>query len=202
MSIQSDCRTLAEEILKDDLRQLKDCISTLRAERDAARATSRSSGCGRGRSMHEKRTRSEAAYDTNEVTPTLYQLLSARPKAVEAIENDYNASLSLTDEENACRLIRSYCASEQIGSPWLDSIETLLDLIESRCVADAPLSDAEIEGMKWRVNVPGGLVIRCGELFYSAGSPENANYLITEQNNGISTLHREIKRLRNNKEAH
>lgn len=37
MSIQSDCRTLAEEILKDDLRQLKDCISTLRAERDAAR---------------------------------------------------------------------------------------------------------------------------------------------------------------------
>ena len=45
MSIQSDCRTLAEEILKDDLRQLKDCISThgylvssLRAERDAARA--------------------------------------------------------------------------------------------------------------------------------------------------------------------
>ena len=132
------------------------------------------------------------------MTPTLSQLLSARPKAVEAIRKSYGVQWlrSTVPELDSIETIRDYCALEQIGSPWLDSIETLLDLIESRCVADAPLSDAEIEGMKWRVNVPGGLVIRCGELFYSAGSPENANYLITEQNNGISTLHREIKRLR------
>lgn len=139
------------------------------------------------------------------MTPTLSQLLSARPKAVEAI-NRWTGIHPLDNRSiyNASEIIREYAYKHDIDKDvvGLSSLEALLDLIESRCVSEAPLSDAEIEGMKWRVNVPGGLVIRCGELFYSAGSPENANYLITEQNNGISTLHREIKRLRNNKEAH
>lgn len=128
------------------------------------------------------------------MTTTLSQLLSARPKAVEAIENDYNASLSLTDEENACRLIRSYCASEQIGRPWLDSIETLLDLIESRCVAEAPLSDAEIKGMKWTWYETA--VGPIGLVSFHAHDAENAANAMASHNSDIARCHREIKRLR------
>lgn len=130
------------------------------------------------------------------MTPTLSQLLSARPKAVEAIRKSYGVQWlrSTVPEHDDAETIRDYCASEQIGSPWLDSIETLLDLIESRCVADAPLSDAEIEGMKWTWYETA--VGPIGFVSFHAHDAENAANAMASHNSDIARCHREIKRLR------
>ena len=130
------------------------------------------------------------------MTPTLSQLLSARPKAVVFIQTwDDDTLLSGYDDEDAVTTIRNCCHAEGIGRPLLDSIETLLDLIEAKCVAEAPLSDAEIEGMKWKamytecIDTGDGLASQClGET--------TRDLLITAQHACISTLHREIRRLR------
>ena len=132
------------------------------------------------------------------MTPTISQLLSARPKAVEAINEHFKFradTLSKFDDRDAADKVHLYAALHRIGTPYLDSIETLLDLIESRCVAEAPLSDAEIEGMKWKamytecIDTGDGLASQClGET--------TRDLLITAQHACISTLHREIRRLR------
>ena len=130
------------------------------------------------------------------MTPTLSQLLSARPKAVVFIQTwDDDTLLSGYDDEDAVDTIRNCCHAEGIGRRLLDSIETLLDLIEAKCVAEAPLSDAEIEGMKWKamctecIDTGDGLASQClGET--------TRDLLITAQHACISTLHREIRRLR------
>ena len=110
------------------------------------------------------------------MTPTLSQLLSARPKAVVFIQTwDDDTLLSGYDDEDAVTTIRNCCHAEGIGRRLLDSIETLLDLIEAKCVAEAPLSDAEIEGMKWKERPIG-----------------SAEY----HNDNIDRCHLEIKRLR------
>lgn len=112
------------------------------------------------------------------MTPTLSQLLSARPKAVEAI-NRWIGIHPLDNRSiyNASEIIREYAYKHDVDKDTvgLSSLEALLDLIESRCVAEAPLSDAEIEGMKWKERPIG-----------------SAEY----HNDNIDRCHREIKRLR------
>ena len=138
------------------------------------------------------------------MTPTLSQLLSSRPKAVEAIRKSYGMNW-LTDvfsENENAGTIRAYCASVDLGAPWLDSIETLLGLIESKA-AEAPLSDAEIEGMRWRTYLGdmsgNGLrvfhVSEEGKLF-EAASNSDRNAAIESHNADIDRCHREIKRMR------
>lgn len=129
------------------------------------------------------------------MTPTLSQLLSARPKAVVFIQTwDDDTLLSGYDDEDAVTTIRNCCHAEGIGRPLLDSIETLLDLIESRCVAEAPLSDAEIEGMKWtRYETAVGPI---GLVSFHAHDAENAANAMASHNSDIARCHREIKRLR------
>lgn len=134
------------------------------------------------------------------MTPTLSQLLSARPKAVVFIQTwDDDTLLSGYDDEDAVTTIRNCCHAEGIGRPLLDSIETLLDLIEAKCVAEAPLSDAEIEGMKWSVEDE---IVNTSESYFTARDSFEAGDAMRYHNKDIARCHLEIKRLRNNKEAH
>lgn len=128
------------------------------------------------------------------MTPTLSQLLSARPKAVVFIQTwDDDTLLSGYDDEDAVTTIRNCCHAEGIGRRLLDSIETLLDLIEAKCVAEAPLSDAEIEGMKWGRD---GRAVRTYTSCFKALNENEAIDAAEYHNDNIDRCHREIKRLR------
>ena len=128
------------------------------------------------------------------MTPTLSQLLSARPKAVEAIAVDHGAEWTTFMRGHVANTIRTYASEQEIGDPVMDSIETLLDLIEARCKADAPLSDAEIEGMKWTWHETA--VGPIGFVSFHAHDAENAANAMASHNSDIARCHREIKRLR------
>lgn len=133
---------------------------------------------------------------------TLHQLLAAHPKAVEAIQDGFqllNGQLAKFDDRDATDKIRLYAALRKIGNPYLDSIASLLSAIEAKLAADAPLSDEEIEGMKWRARANSSIIVEHETIedgYFCAGSEENRDDAVSAQHACIDRLAREIRRLR------
>jgi hypothetical protein len=112
---------------------------------------------------------------------TLQDLLANHPLAVEAIVK-WNAGIHLDryDDKDAADRVHLFAALNKIGTPYLDSIETLLGLIEAKCKAEAPLTDEDINAMLWEPE----------ELYDDRAS--NTRW----HNACIDKLHAEIKRMR------
>lgn len=92
--------------------------------------------------------------------------------------------------------VRDYAYLNNVGDFAFDSIETLLGLIEAKCKAEAPLTDEEIEAMKWRSGgysvfhheIKGGCVL--------CHNDEEAEDAVAAQHACIDRLAAEIRRLR------
>lgn len=129
---------------------------------------------------------------------TLSDLLAAHPKVVGAIEK-WNGNIQLTkyDDKDAADRIHLFAAINKIGTPYLDSIATLLGLIEERIATETPLTDAEIEGLRWRHWKGGSHCVMHGETIIRADDTKAAAvYLIEQHNSAINALYAEIRRLR------
>jgi len=131
------------------------------------------------------------------VTTDLQSILAARPNAVKSIDR-YNGSdnwrNSTKYEDVTTGTVRWYCHANSIARPWLDSIETLLDAIEAKLKAERPMSDEEIEGMKW--TSLGCMVGPKQVVTFHAANDSHASSALTRHNSDIDTLHAEIKRWR------
>lgn len=128
---------------------------------------------------------------------TISDLLAAHQKSVKAIEDSYQmlaGTLSKFDDEDIAFKIRIYARMQKIGSSYLDSIETLLGLIEANLKAAARLADEEIDGMRWERVSGGGIGI--DHRIRYALNEENRVDLTGAHNSCIDKLHAEILRLR------
>lgn len=122
---------------------------------------------------------------------TLTELLASHPLAVEAIDLQ-----SVHNRYTVATKVRDYANLNGVGDFAFDSIETLLDLIESKLKAERGLSDKEIEDMKWsfcgcRVEHAG---MPCGH--FSCFNETGRKVAIAAQHAIVDALHAEIKRLR------
>lgn len=125
------------------------------------------------------------------MTTTLEELLSKYPKAVKAIGI---ADYKQRDRLGVIVRIKDYAYLNNIGDHAMDSVADLLAAIESHLTASEPLTDEEIEKMKWdyrgaRVGPPGFIALH-------AANAENAANACAAQNADIDRLHAEIRRLR------
>lgn len=123
-------------------------------------------------------------------------LIERFPLTAEACKLDANVS-SLTFSA----LVRDYARKNRIGDSAFDSveslmqaIETLLDAIEAKLKAERPMSDEEIEGMKW--TSLGCMVGPKQVVTFHAANDSHASSALTRHNSDIDTLHAEIKRWR------
>lgn len=82
----------------------------------------------------------------------------------------------------------------------LDSVASLLSAIEATLAADAPLSDEQIEGMKWAADKSefdqSWSITRNGKMVASAAGAYHAKAIISAQHEIVDELAREIRRLR------
>lgn len=132
------------------------------------------------------------------MTTTLEQLLVKYPKAVAAVDQ-WNAprkvlSLNAYDAINS---IREYAYMKEIATAddcGMLSLADLLAVIESHLTATEPLTDEEIELMKWTHE--GGVVGPSGYVSFHAYNAEDAANAVACHNADIDRLHAEIRRLR------
>jgi len=109
---------------------------------------------------------------------TLEDLLNRHPRAAKGINlGEYGPQRHLA----AIARIRDYAYLNNIGDHAMDSVADLLAAIESHLKASEPLSDEEIELMKW------GGVNTIGDSWRSIAEAQHAD---------IDRLHAEIRRLR------
>ena len=127
-------------------------------------------------------------------TESRRSLVARYPRAVKAVDAWNNGTpLGSADEFTFSNNVRAYAARNNVGSPWLQGVEALLGAIEMKA-AEEPLSDEEIEAMKWSVD---GSWLKGGRDFaYSCGLPRNAEYIAAAQHACIDVLLAEIKRVR------
>jgi len=133
---------------------------------------------------------------------TFTELLSANKEALEAFERHIGTSIEkwVATDDGKAREFRSYCQANSIGSPWLDSIESLLTAITAKLKAERGLSDAEIEGMRYSVirsiHTERAWVGRGDQQGGNAANSINAAQIQNDHNACIDTLAAEIRRLR------
>lgn len=132
---------------------------------------------------------------------TLQQLLAAHPEAVKDIDDPINRGdspiLSELEPWAAARTIRAYAWNNGYGDDsYILDIESLLTAIDAKLKAERGLTDAEIEGMKWKAE---GRGVMHNEIVGSqivCLDDEEANDAVAAQHACVDRLWQDIRRLR------
>ena len=90
------------------------------------------------------------------MTTDLQSILAARPNAVKAIDDPINRGdsphLYELEPWAAARVVRAYAWDNGYrDDAYIIDIAPLLDAIEAKLKAERPMSDEEIEGLKWEI---------------------------------------------------